>query len=71
MKKNMSTVDRIIRSLIAIGIAVLYFTGRISGGLAIVLGVLAVVFLVSSFAARCPGYSVLGLSTLKEPPGAP
>ena len=59
MKKNMSTADRIIRSLIAIGIAVLYFTGRISGGLAIVLGVLAVVFLVSSFAARCPGYSVL------------
>ena len=52
MKKNMSTVDRIIRSLIAIGIAVLYFTGRISGRLAIVLGVLAVVFLVSSFAAR-------------------
>jgi hypothetical protein len=71
MKKNMSTADRVIRSLIAIGVAVLYFTGFISGTFAIVLGVVAVVFLLSSFVARCPGYSLLGLSTYKEPPGSP
>lgn len=70
MKRNMSTADRLIRSLIAIGVAVLYFTGRISGTLAIVLGTLAIVFLVSSFVARCPGYLVLGISTHKEPPGS-
>jgi hypothetical protein len=70
MKKNMGTVDRVIRTLITIGIGVLYFTGRISGTLAIVLGVVAVVFLVTSLVARCPGYVPLGVSTRKEPPGS-
>ena len=37
MKKNMGTLDRAIRTLIAIAIAVLYFTDRISGTVAIVL----------------------------------
>ena len=49
MTPNMGTVDRTIRILVAIGIAVLYFTGRIGGTLAIVLGVMAVVFVVTSF----------------------
>lgn len=71
MTKNMGTADRIIRTLIAIGIAVLYFTGRISGTLAIILGVVAVVFLLSSLAGRCPGYNLLGLSSHKQSPGAP
>jgi len=71
MKQNMGTADRVIRTLIAIGIAVLYFTGRISGTLAIVLGVVAVVFLLTSFAGRCPGYIPLGLSTHKRPSGSP
>lgn len=52
MKKNMGTADRVIRSLIAIGIAVLYFTGRINGALPLVLGAFAIIFLVTSF---CPG----------------
>lgn len=69
MKKNMGNADRLIRTAIALGVAALYFTGRISGRLAIVLGIFAVVFLVTSFVARCPGYLVLGVSTHKEPPG--
>jgi hypothetical protein len=71
MKMNMSMADRVIRTLIAIGIAVLYFTGRIGGTLAIVLGGVAVAFLLSSLVGRCPGYLVLGFSTHKEPPGSP
>lgn len=71
MKKNMGTADRVIRTFIAIGIGVLYFTGRIGGTLAIILGVVAVVFLVTSFVARCPGYVPLGVSTRKEPHGSP
>jgi hypothetical protein len=71
MKKNMGTADRVIRSLIAIGILVLYFTGSISGVLAIILGAVAVAFLLSSFAGRCPAYNLLGLSSYKEPPGSP
>ncbi len=70
MKQNMGTVDRVIRTLIAIGIGVLYFTGRISGTLAIILGVVAVVFLVTSLVARCPAYVPLGVSTHKKTDGS-
>jgi hypothetical protein len=66
MKKNMGTVDRVIRSLAAIVIAVLYFTGQISGTLAIVLGAVAAVFLLTSFIAWCPAYLPFGFSSRKE-----
>ena len=66
MTKNMGTADRVIRSLVAIGIGVLYFTGRISGWLAIVLGTIAVLFLVMSFVAWCPVYAPLGISTRRS-----
>jgi hypothetical protein len=67
MKKNMGTADQVVRILIALTIAVLYFTGVISGIIAIILGVIAVVFLLTSVTARCPGYGPLGISTRKEP----
>jgi DUF2892 family protein len=70
MKPNMGTADRLIRTLIAVGIAVLYFTGRIGGTLAIVLGIVAIAFLATSFVAWCPSYLPFGLSTRKEPPGS-
>ena len=54
MKKNMGNTDRIARSVIAIVIAALYFTGTISGTLGIVLLVFAVVFLLTSFVSFCP-----------------
>ncbi|MEK7316118.1 MAG: DUF2892 domain-containing protein [Candidatus Eisenbacteria bacterium] len=65
MKKNMGTIDRLIRTLIAIGVGVLYFTGRISGTLAIVLGAFAVIFLLTSFVAWCPLYTPCRFSTRK------
>lgn len=64
MKKNMGTVDRSVRVLVAIAVAVLYFTHVISGTWAIVLGVIAVVFLLTSFVGFCPAYLPLKLSTL-------
>jgi uncharacterized protein (DUF58 family) len=68
MKANMGTADRAIRTLIALAIAVLYFTGRISGTLALVLGIFAVVFLLTSLVGSCPMYGPLGISTRKGPP---
>ena len=68
MIKNMGTADRAIRILVAIAIAVLYFTGRISGTMAIVLGVIAAAFLVSSLVGTCPGYLPFGFSTRRQPP---
>ena len=70
MKPNMGTADRAVRTLIAAGIALLYYIGWISGVVAIILGVLAAVFVLTSLTARCPGYLPLGVSTRKEPPTA-
>jgi len=67
MKANMGMLDRGIRVVIALAIAVLYFTGRISGTLAIVLGIFAVTFLLTSLVSFCPLYVPLGFSTRKKP----
>ena len=67
MKANMGMLDRAIRVIIALAIAVLYFTGRIHGTLAIVLGIFAVTFLLTSLVSFCPLYVPLGLSTRKKP----
>ena len=69
MKKNMGTVDRVLRTIIAIAIGVLWYTNRISGTLAIILGIAAVAFLVTSFVSWCPAYMPLGMSTCKKPQG--
>ncbi len=66
MKKNMGTADKAIRILVAVVIAVLYFTNVISGTLAIVLGILAVVFILTSFISFCPLYLPFGINTLKK-----
>lgn len=65
MKKNMGTADKTIRLLIAALIAILYFTHVISGTVAIMLGVLAIVFALTSFISFCPLYLPFGISTNK------
>ncbi len=65
MKKNMGSADRIIRVLIAAVVAVLYFTGTISGTWGIVLLVLAGVFVLTSLINFCPLYAPFGISTCK------
>ncbi|HCD53191.1 MAG TPA: DUF2892 domain-containing protein [Balneolaceae bacterium] len=65
MKKNMGTADKIIRILIAVVIAVLYFMEVISGTVAIVLGVLAVIFVLTSLVSFCPLYLPFGIKTCK------
>lgn len=66
MKLNMGPVDRAVRLIVAAVIAVLYFTGQISGTLAIVLGIVAIAFVVTSLVGWCPAYLPLGLSTRKK-----
>ena len=65
MKKNMGIADRVIRILIAVAIAVLFFTDIITGTLGIVLMVVAIVFLLTSFIKFCPAYMPFGLSTCR------
>jgi uncharacterized membrane protein len=66
MKKNMGTIDRLIRTIFAITIGVLYFAEMITGTAAIILGVFAVVFLATSATGFCPLYLPLGISTNKK-----
>ncbi len=66
MKKNMGLADRIIRTILAIVVAILYFTGQISGTAAIILGIFAIIFLLTSFVGFCPLYAPFKLSTRKK-----
>jgi hypothetical protein len=66
MKKNMGNIDRVIRFALAIVVAVLYFTGKISGIVAIILGIFAIAFFVTSLIGHCPAYLPFGLKTLKQ-----
>ena len=66
MKKNMGSLDRTLRIIVAALVAVLYFTGMIQGTWAIILLVLAVVFLLTSFVSFCPLYAIFGINTCKK-----
>jgi hypothetical protein len=66
MKLNMGKADRIIRVIVAVVIAVLFFTKVITGTLGIVLLVLGVIFLLTSLAGTCPLYLPFGLSTVPK-----
>lgn len=62
----MGTIDKTIRILIALAIAVLAYTKIIHGTWAIVLLVLAVVFLATSLIGFCPAYWPFGIDTGKK-----
>ncbi len=66
MKKNMGSIDKLVRVLAAVVIAILYFTNQITGIAAIILGVFAVIFLLTSTIGFCPLYLPLKLSTIKK-----
>ena len=65
MKKNMGTIDRIIRIFFAALIAFLFFTHQITGTLGVVLIIFAAVLLLTSFISFCPLYLPFGLKTKK------
>lgn len=65
MTKNVGSTDKIIRIVLAALIAVLYLTNVISGTLAIVLLIFAVILVLTSFFSFCGLYTLLGISTCK------
>jgi Flp pilus assembly protein TadB len=66
MKQNMGGMDRTVRIIVALLIGVLAYTGVINGTLAIILLVLAAVFVLTSFVSFCPLYLPFGISTCKK-----
>jgi hypothetical protein len=66
MKKNMGTLDKGIRTLVAALLGYFIYTGAIVGTLSIVLGIVAAVFLLTCFVSFCPLYVPLGMTTCKK-----
>jgi Protein of unknown function (DUF2892) len=66
MNKNMGSLDRVIRIILAVLVAILYFTDQISGTAAIILGIFAAAFLLTSFVSFCPLYAPFKFSTIKK-----
>jgi len=66
MKKNMGALDKSLRVLIAIVVALLYYLDVIEGTLAYVLMAFAIIFLVTSFISFCPLYTILGINTCRR-----
>lgn len=65
MKKNMGSTDRFLRIILAIVVAILYFTKTIDGMVALVLMIFAVIFLLTSLVSYCPLYTIFGFNTCK------
>ncbi len=66
MKTNMGILDRVVRAGLAVLVAILYFTHQLSVTAAVILGALAVVFLLTSAVGVCPLYLPLRLSTKRR-----
>lgn len=66
MKKNMGDADKIIRIVAAVVISVLYLSNIITGTVAIIAGIIAVIFVLTSFISFCPLYVLLGINTCKR-----
>ncbi|HCN84640.1 MAG TPA: DUF2892 domain-containing protein [Sphingobacteriaceae bacterium] len=66
MKQNIGTADKTARVLVTIVIAVLYFTQQISGPTAIILLILASIFILTSLIGFCPLYLSFGISTYRK-----
>ncbi len=65
MKKNLGTIDRILRVLAAIAIGILMFTGTLSGTVGTILGTIGIVLFLTGIISFCPLYAMLKLSTAK------
>jgi len=61
----MGTVDRVIRVLLAVAVAIAYFSNLITGVLGVVLLVVGAIFLLAAFVSFCPLYAPFGIKTCK------
>ena len=66
MKQNMGKTDRVLRTVLAVIVIVLYFSDQLSGLAAIILGFFALLFLVTSLLGFCPLYVPLKIATNKK-----
>jgi hypothetical protein len=63
MKKNLGTIDRVIRVILALVIILLYALNVISGGVGLTLLIISGVVLLTGIFGVCPLYIPLGLNS--------
>jgi len=63
MKINLGNADRIIRLVIAAVLALLYFTGTVTGTVGIVFLVVTALLVLTSLVSFCPLYAMLGINS--------
>ncbi|WP_317196326.1 YgaP family membrane protein [Winogradskyella alexanderae] len=61
----MGNIDKGIRTILAVAIALLYYFNVIEGTLAYILMAVAIIFLITSLVNFCPLYTLFGFSTCK------
>lgn len=66
MKKNMGALDRTIRLILAVAGGVMILTQMVAGTLAVIIGVFAVIFVITAGLGFCPLYVPLKITTLKK-----
>lgn len=63
MKTNMGQFDRYLRLAIASIIIAFLITGKFTGGMSFLMGIVAVVMIATSVVLTCPLYKILGIKT--------
>lgn len=63
MKKNVGTIDRVIRALVGLAGIAVFATGVVSGTLGIIALVAGVVLLGTAAIGWCPPYALLGINS--------
>ena len=63
MARNVGPEDRVVRIIVALGLAVLVYLKTLDGTAAMVAGVIAAYLLVTGLLARCAIYKLIGVDT--------
>jgi hypothetical protein len=66
MKMNMGERDRTVRIMVAMCTIGVILADMVPGVFKIILGVIAAIFLITSFVGVCPLYSIFGFRTNKN-----
>jgi hypothetical protein len=65
MNKNVGTTDRVIRIVIAAVLAVLYFSGAVTGTLGTIVLIVAAISLITGIFRVCGLYALFGVNTCR------
>ena len=66
MKKNVGTIEKVIRILVAVIFIILFATKVVTGTLGIILLVLAGIFILTSLVGWCPIWALFKISTVSK-----